>query len=347
MEREKGSVLLQPSGLELAPRPEQSILDAALDAGVNLPRSCQSGLCGSCGARLLEGKVSYPEGRPVGLSEEDEREGKVLLCMARPVGRVSVEAIPVTRAGQAPVKRLPCRVQSMSMLSHDVMCLQLRLPAVEPLEFEPGQHVDLFLSGGRRRSYSIASQPDDGRLLELHVRKVPGGEFTGQVFDELRPGSVLRLEGPLGGFTLQKSSRPWLMLAGGTGFAPIKSMLDWALRQGERRPIRLFWGVRGQRDLYALEALAAYAREFEDFRWTPVLSEADHDWSGLTGMVHEAAVSGVPDLWAYDIYVAGPPGLVAAVRSTFPDAGANPASIFCDSFDYSPDSRATAPGDPV
>ena len=347
MGRENGTVLIQPSGLELVPREGQSILDAALDAGVNLPRSCQSGLCGACSARLLEGQVSYPDGRPMGLNQEDELEGRVLLCMARPVGRVRVEAIPVTRAGQAELKRLPCRVQSMSMLCHDVMCLQLRLPAIEPLQFEPGQHVDLILSGGRRRSFSIASQPHDGRLLELHVRKVPGGEFTGQVFDELRPGSVLRLEGPLGSFTLQKSSRPWLMLAGGTGFAPIKSMLDWALRQGERRVIRLFWGVRGQRDLYALETLAAYAREFADFGWTPVLSEADHDWSGQTGMVHEAAVSGTPDLWAYDIYVAGPPGLVAAVRSTFPDAGANPAAIFYDSFDYSPRSRLPVPGDPV
>lgn len=347
MDRENGTVLLQPSGLELAPRPGQSILDAALDAGVNLPRSCQSGLCGACSARLLEGQVSYPEGRPMGLSEEDEREGKVLLCMARPLGRVRVEAIPVSRAGQAEVKRLPCRVQSMSMLCHDVMCLQLRLPAVEPLEFEPGQYVDLVLSGGRRRSFSIAGYLDDGRLIELHVRRVPGGEFTAQVFDELRPGSVLRLEGPFGSFTLQQSSRPWLMLAGGTGLAPIKSMLERALQQGERRAIRLFWGVRGQQDLYAVEMLTAYARQFEDFRWTPVLSEADQAWSGLTGLVHEAAISNTPDLWAYDIYAAGPPGLVAAVRRTFPDAGANPSAIFCDSFDYSPDSRRPVAGDPI
>jgi CDP-4-dehydro-6-deoxyglucose reductase len=347
MNRENGTVLLQPSGQELVPRQGQSILDAALEAGVNLPRSCQSGLCGACSARLLEGQVSYEGGRPMGLSEEDEREGKVLLCMARPLGRVRVEAIPVTRAGQAEVKRLPCRVQSLSMLCHDVMHLELRLPAVEPLEFEPGQYVDLMLPGGRRRSFSIAGHSNDGRVIELHVRRVSGGEFTEWVFDELRPGSVLRLEGPFGNFTLQQSSRPWLMLAGGTGLAPIKSMLDQALQQGERRAIRLFWGVRDQRDLYATEILADYARNFEDFRWTPVLSKASGAWSGLTGLVHEVAISNTPDLWAYDIYAAGPPGLVAAVRSTFPEAGANPATIFCDSFDYSPDSRRPIRGDPV
>ena len=348
MGREHQTVLLQPMGLELHPRSGESILETALRAGVNLPHSCKSGNCGSCTARLIEGEVSYPFGPPMGLNEEDRQNRNILLCQARAVGQVVVEAQVLSRAGQAQVKRLPCRVQEMSALCHDVMRLVLRLPAVEPLEFLPGQYVDLMLSGGRRRSFSIASSPSETRLLELHIRRVPEGEFTGQVFEEIQSGAVLRLEGPFGNFILQDSGRPWLMVAGGTGLAPIKSMLDWALEQAEQRPIRLYWGVRDQRDLYARDTLERYAREFHDFAWTPVLSDAGDDtgWQGQTGFVHQAVIRGVQDLWAYDVYVAGPPALVTAAREELPGAGANPASIFFDSFDYAPDTlRAIAEGD--
>jgi len=348
MGREQPTVLLQPNGLELHPREGESILDSALRAGVNLPHSCKSGNCGSCIARLIEGEVSYPFGPPMGLNEEDRRNRSVLLCKAQAVGNVVVEAQVISRAGQAQVKRLPCRVQEMTVLCHDVMRLVLRLPAVEPLEFLPGQYVDLMLSEGRRRSFSIASSPSQPTLLELHVRRVPEGEFTGQVFEQITSGAVLRLQGPLGNFTLQDSTRPWLMVAGGTGLAPIKSMLDWALEQAEQRPIRLYWGVRRPEDLYAVDNLERYVSEFNDFAWTPVLSEAgaESDWRGETGLVHQAAINGLKDLWSYDIYVAGPPGLVNAAREEMPEAGANPASIFFDSFDYAPDSlRAIAASD--
>ncbi len=348
MGREHYTVLLQPTGQKLYPRSGESILESALRAGVNLPHSCKSGNCGSCLARLVEGEVNYPFGPPMGLSDEDLGNRSILLCQAQAVGDVVVEARPISRAGQAQVKRLPCRVQEMTVLCHDVMRLVLRLPAVEPLEFLPGQYVDLMLSEGRRRSFSIASSPSEPTLLELHVRRVPQGEFTGQVFEQFQAGAVLRLQGPFGNFTLQESSRPWLMVAGGTGLAPIKSMLDWAMEQAEQRPIRLYWGVRRREDLYALDTLDRYAREFDDFAWTPVLSEAegDTDWPGQTGMVHRAVIRTLQDLWSYDVYVAGPPALVNAARKELPEAGANPASIFFDSFDYAPDTlKAIADGD--
>jgi CDP-4-dehydro-6-deoxyglucose reductase len=332
-------------GQELHPRSGESILDSALRAGVNLPHSCKSGNCGSCLARLLEGEVSYPFGPPMGLNQEDLNNRSVLLCQAQAVGDVVVEALVISRAGQAQVKRLPCRVHEMTVLCHDVMRLVLRLPAVEPLEFLAGQYVDLMLSEGRRRSFSIASSPSEPTLLELHIRRVPEGEFTGQVFEQIQSGAVLRMQGPFGNFTLQDSTRPWLMVAGGTGLAPIKSMLDWSLEQAEQRPIRLYWGVRRQEDLYALDTLERYRSEFNDFAWTPVLSEADGDtdWRGATGLVHRAVINSLQDLWSYDVYVAGPPALVNAAREELPEAGANPASIFFDSFDYAPDSlRAIA-----
>lgn len=347
MERDHQTILLQPAGQVLHPRPGESILDCALRAGVNLPHSCKSGNCGSCMATLVQGEVSYLFGQPMGLNEEDRCNRSVLLCKARAVGDVVVEVQVISRVGQSLVKRLPCRVQEMTLLCHDVMRLVLRLPAVEPLEFLPGQYVDLMLSEGRRRSFSIASSPSETTLLELHVRRVPEGEFTGQVFEQIQPGAVLRLQGPFGQFTLQDSRRPWLMVAGGTGLAPIKSMLDWALEQAEQRPIRLFWGVRRQEDLYARDILDRYAREFADFAWTPVLSDAleDSAWRGETGLVHQAAIQGVQDLWAYDVYVAGPPALVDAAREEMPEAGANPASMFFDSFDYAPDSLRAIAGD--
>jgi CDP-4-dehydro-6-deoxyglucose reductase len=281
----------------------------------------------------------------MGLNQEDLNNRSVLLCQAQAVGDVVVEALVISRAGQAQVKRLPCRVHEMTVLCHDVMRLVLRLPAVEPLEFLAGQYVDLMLSEGRRRSFSIASSPSEPTLLELHIRRVPEGEFTGQVFEQIQSGAVLRMQGPFGNFTLQDSTRPWLMVAGGTGLAPIKSMLDWALEQAEQRPIRLYWGVRRQEDLYALDTLERYRSEFNDFAWTPVLSEADGDtdWRGATGLVHRVVINSLQDLWSYDVYVAGPPALVNAAREELPEAGANPASIFFDSFDYAPDSlRAIA-----
>lgn len=337
MDRDKASLLLMPQGRELEPGPGESLLDTALRAGINLPHSCRSGNCGACSAQLLSGRVEYPDGPPPGLSPEEQASGRVLLCKARAVGRVAVESAEIARAGQVQVKRLPCRVQSLTMLCHDVVRLGLRLPAVEPLDYLPGQYVDLLLPGGKRRSFSIANAPGDGRYLELQVRRVPGGEFTDRTLAGLAPGAVLRLEGPLGSFVPRKSGRPWLMVAGGTGLAPLKCMLDDALARGEQRPVRLFWGVRSQRDLYAPQLMEHYRQAFGDFRWVPVLSEPDPGWEGAAGLVHEAVIATVADLWAHDIYVAGPPGLVSAARRDFPGAGANPVTLFFDSFDYAPD----------
>jgi len=332
-------VLLQPGGQRIMVAAGQSVVDAALAAGINLPHSCKGGSCGSCRARLLSGSVSYPLGRPMGLAPAEEAAGAVLLCSARPDSDLVVEVRMPRPAGAGGVKRLPCRVQQMRRVSPDVMALHLRLPAVESFDFLPGQYVDLLLEDGRRRSFSIASAPGHGAALELHVRRVSGGEFTRQVFEEMRVGTVLRLEGPMGMFYLHRErSRPWLMVAGGTGLAPIQSMLRWAEEAGETRAIRLFWGVRQEADLYARGELDRLSAALQDFRWWPVLSETgDAAWPGSRGPVHRAVLADQPALARFDVYLAGPPAMVQAARAEFAAAGAEPDAIFFDSFEFAPD----------
>lgn len=217
-------VIIRPVGRRLSVEDGESVLDAALRSGLNLSHSCKGGNCAACRARLLSGRVAYPSGRPAGLTSREEERGFVLLCQAHPLEPLIVEALEVRRSEEIEVKRLPCRVEKMCRLTHDVMAVYLRLPAVEPLKFLAGQYIDVLLSGGRRRSFSLASPPAE-RLLEIHVRRVPGGEFTGHVFGDMREKSLLRIEGPLGAFYLRDSSRPLLFVAGGTGYAPVKGIL--------------------------------------------------------------------------------------------------------------------------
>ena len=322
--------------------PEEPVLDAALRAGLNLPHSCKGGSCGACRARLLEGTIAYPHGRPLGLSEAEEAEGLVLLCHARALSDLLVETFDVVSAEQIRIKRLPCRVERSERLSHDVMALYLKLPAAEAFEFKPGQYVDIMLPKGRRRSFSIASPPHDARPLELHVRHAPGGEFTERVFAEHGiERALLTLEGPLGHFVYRDSAASMLLIGGGTGLAPLKSIMRHVLDNGLPREIALYWGVRSERDLYAQAELEALARRAgARLRYVPVLSEPSAAWSGCTGYVHRAVLERGEPLGALDIYASGPPAMVEAIRREFPLHGADPARLYFDSFDYAPDSAA-------
>jgi len=347
MSRDEHQLLIEPLGVSITLSDGQTILDAALASGINLPHSCKGGSCTSCSARLLSGKVSYPHGRPMGLSADDQASGEVLLCCAQADTDLAVEVRLVGGVGTSAFKRIPCRVERLQRLCKDVMGVFLRLPAVEPLEFQPGQYVDLILEDGRRRSFSIASPPSDSRMLELHIGRIPGGEFTEAVFECLEVGTVLRLEGPLGVFCLRADSqRPWLMVAGGTGYAPIQSMLSWARETGQSRPIRFYWGVGDQQALYARAKLDSLVRQLPDFRWVPVLSgaSAGGDWRGAQGLVHQAVLADFVDLSGLDVYVAGPPALVEAARRDFCLAGADPGAVYFDAFEFAPDAIAAARG---
>ncbi len=320
--------------------PDQSLLESAQGAGLALPHGCKGGNCGACRARLLKGDVHYPQGPPLGLSEAESAAGMILLCQARACSDLVLETFEVMRAGEAVIKRLPCRIERTQGLSHDVLAVFLRLPAAESFDFAAGQYLDVLLPGGRRRSFSIASPPHAARPLELHVRRVEDGEFTAPLFTGEPRGRLLEIHGPLGAFTLRPSSAPLLFVGGGTGLAPLQSMLLDLLQRDRTREIRLYWGVRAERDLYAHASLSELLRRAPGLDYRPVLSEPGADWRGRRGWVHAAVLEDWPRLDGFDVYASGPPAMIEAVRREFPRHGADAARLFFDSFDYAPDSQA-------
>ncbi|MEP6549221.1 MAG: 2Fe-2S iron-sulfur cluster-binding protein [Gammaproteobacteria bacterium] len=320
--------------------PDQSLLDAALGACLNLPHSCKGGNCGSCRARLLQGEIYYPNGPPLGITPAEAAEGFVLLCQARARSDVCIETFPVTTPGQTFIKRLPARIERALPLSHDVMGLYLKLPAAEDFQFEAGQYIDIMLPGGRRRSFSIASAPQDSQLLELHVRRVAGGQFSEPLFNPTARSALLHIEGPLGQFVYRAGSAPMLLVGGGTGIAPLLSILKHLIGSGIARDMAVYWGVRSERDLYAQEMLEELHRRAARLRYVPVLSEPSPEWPHRRGLVHEAVLEDIDDLHEHDVYAAGPPAMIAAVRRDFAARRVDFKRLYFDSFDYAPDSLA-------
>jgi len=328
-------VLIKPHGRSVRAVPERSLLDAALDAGLNLPHSCKSGHCGSCRARLLSGRTRYPTGRPLGISEAEAAAGYVLMCQARALSDVTVEARLVASVTDVEIKTLPCRIARMERLAPDVMQVFLRLPAVEPLVFQPGQYLDVLIADGRR-SFSIASPPHDSTLIELHVRHVRGGHFTESLFGELHAGALLRIEGPIGQFVYREATGPALLIAGGTGFAPLKSILRHVLERNAKRELHLYWGARTAPDLYEEALVREWVRRYPQLRFAAVLSESvmPQEEYRRIGLVHEAVLADFPSLAQFEVYAARPPGMVEAIRTSFPAHGLPPEKLHFDSFDY-------------
>src|SRR5258708_680987 len=353
-------ISLSRSDITFSAAPDQSLLDAALGASLNLPHSCKSGNCGSCRARLLQGEIHYPNGPPLGLSETEVADGFVLLCQARARSDLRIETYEITTPDLARIKRLPARIERALPLSHDVMGLFLKLPAAETFRFEAGQYIDIMLPGGRRRSFSIASPPHDARLLELHVRRVAGGEFSDQLFDQDPQNALLTIEGPLGQFVYRPRVAtpgaatpdvptpgsampgvvPMLLVGGGTGLAPLLSIMRHVVETGIERDMVIYWGVRSERDLYAHAALEGLAQRCPTdgrparLRYVPVLSEPSPDWRGSRGFVHEAVLKDIDDLDKYDAYAAGSPAMITAGRSEFGRRGLAANRVVFGSFGY-------------
>ncbi|MGD2074479.1 MAG: CDP-6-deoxy-delta-3,4-glucoseen reductase [Gammaproteobacteria bacterium] len=329
-------VSIESSGHQFSVKPGETILDAALREGVGLPYGCRNGTCGSCVAGLASGRIDYPEGPPEALTEP----GQVVVCQAQPRSELVLDVREIEAERDIRVKTLPCRAERLQRLSHDVMLVRLKLPATERLQFLAGQYIEFLLRDGRRRAFSIANPPHRDECLELHIRHVPGGSFTGHVFEQMKDRALLRIEGPFGSFYWREASRrPVLLVAGGTGVAPLKGMLEHAFYVGFKQPMHLFWGVRAARDLYLTSQPEEWERRHANFRYTPVLSEPapkDH-WQGATGLVTEAVMDRYPDLSAFDVYMSGPPAMIEAATPAFIARGAQPEHMYSDAFEFASD----------
>ncbi len=330
-------VTVQPSGHTFDVEEGESVLTAALRQDLVLPYGCRNGACGSCKGRLLEGTVDYGVYQRKALTDEEKTQGKALFCQARPLSDLVLEARTIDAAKDIQVKLLPCRVQKLERLADDVIVISLKLPANERLQFLAGQYIEFLLKDGSRRSFSMGNAPHDDEFVQLHVRHVAGGQFTDHVFSKMKERDILRLEGPLGTFFLREdSAKPIVFVASGTGFAPIKSIIEHALRKGIARPMVLYWGGRRPKDLYMNALPAKWAAEHpRQFKYVPVISDAlpSDDWTGRTGFVHRAVMEDFPDLSAHQVYACGVPVMVDAAKRDFTQQCQLPEEEFyADSF---------------
>lgn len=319
---------------------DESLLEGALRANVALRHDCRLGGCGACRVKLVEGAVRYDES-PLALTPEDERDGYALACQARPAGDL---VISTARADEACAEPRPhtARVHEIHPLSKDVLHVKLDVAPSEGLTYRPGQYLKIFTDAGTTRSFSMASVPND-TTLELHVRQIPGGAFTEGTLSRLRPGDTLDLELPHGTFFYrEQDERPLLMIATGTGLAPIKSMLESLMDHADCPPVALYWGMRQPDDLYLHDDILQWGERLYDFHYTPVLSRAGDAWTGRRGYVHHAVLDDLQDLSEYAIYLCGSPNMIRDARKAFIERGANPAYLYADSFTFQSGQEATA-----
>lgn len=317
-----------------------SILDAAMDAGIVLPYSCRTGACSTCKGKVLAGSFEAGASPAQILSPEELSDGYTLFCQARPTSDMVIEAHEIRMASDIQIRKMPARVMGLEDLAHDVKAIQLQLPPSEPFRFYAGQYIEFILKDGSRRSYSMACAPNEKNLVELHLRHMPGGVFTDHVFGagatQMKLREILRVEGPLGSFFLRDdSSKPIVFLASGTGFAPIKAIVEQMRAEGNTRPAVLYWGGRRPRDLYMHEKALEWAQSMPGFTYVPVVSEAlvEDAWDGRSGFVHQAVMHDLPDLSGYQVYACGAPIVVESARHDFTQrCGLPEEEFFADAF---------------
>ena len=333
------NVVVQPAGLAFEVVRDEAILPAAIRAGVGLPYGCRDGACGSCKCRLLEGRVIHGAHQAKALSAAEEQAGWILTCCATPQTDCVVEARTVAGAGEYPPLKMPARVASLARPAADVVVMKLQLPANVAFKYRAGQYLEFILRDGSRRSYSMANAPEQlgsPPAIELHLRHMPGGKFTDQVFATMKEKDILRVEGPFGSFFLREdSAKPIVLLASGTGLAPIKAIVEHLRAAAISRPATLYWGCRSQADLYQHDWALAAAAAMPNLRYLPVLSEArpEDAWQGRTGFVHQAVMADLPDLSGHEVYACGAPVMVEAAERDFVARCGLPAEAFyADSF---------------
>lgn len=327
-------VTIKPSDHAFTVNEGETVLDAALREGFVIAYGCRNGACGTCKGKLLEGEVDYGKYQEHALPDAEKDAGMALFCQARPLTDIAIEVREIGAVKDIPIKKLPARVHKMERAAPDVMLLHLKLPANERLQFLAGQYLDLMVANSIRRSFSMANAPHDDAFLQLHVRNY-GGPFSQHAFNKMKEREILRFEGPFGVFFLrEESAKPIILLASGTGFAPIKAMIEHALHAGSERPLTLYWGGRVRADLYLNELPERWHRE-QGIRYVPVLSEAppSDNWTGRTGFVHRAVMEDFPDLSRHQVYACGAPVMVEAAHKDFnAQCGLAEEEFFSDSF---------------
>ena len=340
-------ISIRPSDHTFGCEPDETVLQAAMRADLMIPYGCRNGACGTCKGRILDGSVDFGAHQPSTLTDDEKRRGIALFCVARPRSDLVIEVREVRRAGDIQIKRLPCRIESIDKPVPDVAIVKLKLPSSERLQYLAGQYIDFLLKDGHRRSFSIATPPHADELIELHIRHTPGGLFTDQLFATFKGREILRFEGPLGAFYLREDSdKPVIFVAGGTGFAPIKAMIEHMLHHRVPREIVLYWGARAQRDLYLPLVCGKWQAENPNFTFIPVLSEpaATDLWPGRTGFVHQAELDDFRDLSGYQVYACGAPAMIDAARRDFTTLRGLPDSeFFADSFTYAAQTESASP----
>jgi CDP-4-dehydro-6-deoxyglucose reductase len=324
------TVTIRPSGHRFRVSDDETILTAALREGFNLPYGCRNGACGTCKGRVLGGEIDYGKVQTSTLSDTDRAAGLALFCCARPLCDVEIECREIGAARDIQVRKMPCRVQKMALAAPDVMILHLRLPQNERLQYLAGQYLEFLLKDGQRRSFSMANPPHADETIELHLRNY-GGEFSRHVFGTMKERDILRMEGPFGSFFLREDSvKPIVLVASGTGFAPIKAIVEHAFHKQTGHPMTLYWGGRTRADLYMHALAEQWAAEHPGFRYVPVLSDTSpaDAWAGRTGLVHRAVMADLPDLSGHQVYACGNPLMVEAAKRDFIASCRLPADEF-------------------
>lgn len=329
------SITVQPSGRQFSAQSDETLLAAGIRQGVGLPYGCKDGACGSCKCKMMSGSVVHGAHQTKALSPEEESQGLVLTCCATATSDVVLESRQVSAEGALPIKKMPTRVTSLQKVSADVMLIQLQLPANDSFQYKAGQYIEFLLRDGARRSYSMANAPQ-GNSVELHIRHMPGGKFTDHVFGSMKEKEILRVEGPHGSFYLrEESDKAIVMVASGTGFAPIKALLEQMESAGSTRPVALYWGGRRPADLYMDGWVKEFQNRMPSLRYVPVVSDAleEDQWTGRVGFVHKAALEDFQDMREYQVYACGAPIVVESARRDFVAyAGLPPEEFYADAF---------------
>ena len=325
---------LHPGAVQISARAGETVLEAGLRAGLTLPYDCRSGGCGVCVCTVLNGRIDAGPCQAAALTDAMRARGQALMCCAVALEDAEIEVDVASLGAAAALRRWTGRIESMERLAPDLMRLRIALPGGERIDFAAGQYLNIVLPDGQRRAFSWANPPHDNALIELHVRHIPGGLFTTQVFTTMQPGDTLDLEGPLGRFTLHESERPILFVAGATGFAPVKSIVEDAFHRGIQRPMQLYWGARQAQDLYLGALAEQWQQAHPNFRFVPVLSDlaADDPWPGRRGFVHQALLADHPDLAGYELYACGSQQMVETAVPAFVAQGLDEQFCFSDAF---------------